>query len=499
MTAEFIERIGRIALIPVAILLCCAALASCSTTATRSDRVLVVTDDTAHTVSVRIHFGVDPASVLPGTHAMVATVVTEGLSPLSDSILSFLKDKGATIEMRAEREALILDATFPPEAWLNIESILPSLLTARVLDGLPLDELRRVQLERLQELRNAPEWIARSVLWRECMPGISGMPVEGTDSALNAITLENLRRFCESHLTSGNCLVGVSGPVSANQGQDVYGAIVRALPKGEPKRPKSSVVQTAGLNVRIVELPEVDDAYLLVGAASTPDPLDSAAWVFALASVQQAAPGASTAGIDHPLRAERGLTDDVTFSTGLAHADADGAYWKTDDASVAGYFTVATRTTYVNALHTLRIMIKELTDVHTAGLTQDEMTSMYAAIDKNETTRDPADRMRSLVARKYMGIELPSPPRTGVPFPVSPARARQLMRAAFDPRNLWIVAVVPDGQMFADQILSGMTTYAYPEWVNGRDIRVKDQEYLSFRPFWQAAKVSVIRSEDLFR
>lgn len=481
------------------IVLGCAALFSCSASPQRSDNVIVVTDDTTNFITVRMIFGVDPSNMLPGAHAMLASIVGEGISPLSDSILAAMRSKSVTIEMRAEYGTMVLDASMPADEWLHFRNTLPLLLSTRMLDGLRLDDLRTVQLERLQELRKDPEWIARAVFWRESLRGESGMPAEGTDSSFNAITVEDLKSFCESHLTSGNCLAGISGPVTAKHGQDIYDAIVQTLPKGEAKHPAASIVSATGLNVRIVELPKSQEAFLLVGTALTPGPQDSAAWVFALASAQQATPGASTAGVDYALRSQRGLTDDVAFVTQLAHADADGVYWSTDDASIAGFFTVATRVQYVNALHTLRIIIKELTDVHTAGLTQDEMTSMYAAIDKNETTRDPAHRMRSLLARKCMGIELPSTSHTGVPFPVSPARARQLMRAAFDPKNLWIIAVVPEGQKFADQILSGMSTYAYPEWVNGHEIRAMDQEYLSFRPFWQAAKIRVIRSEDLFR
>lgn len=430
---------------------------------------------------------------------MVAAAISGRFSPLTDSVSRALESSRANLEVRADREAFTLDLTFPAGVWSEVRETLPAILGQRLLKGLRLDDLRAEQLRRLQELRHDPRGLALRVYWQEALTGDNGTPAEGTDSEIATVTVEDIQKFCETHFTSGNYVLGLAGNVTSEQAAALDFALQQSLPSGNRRRRVYTCAIPAGLNVRIVEVPECDDSFLMVGTGLPHGTVDTAAWVFAFASAQQAVAGASLAGLEQFVRAERGISDDVEFTTGLAVSNADGAFWKTMEASTVDYFTVAVTTKPVNAIYALRIILKELTDLNSAGLSQEALSSVHALFEKDDDSRDPVTRMQSDLQKKLIGVEIPDPVSSGQPLPLSTVRTRQMIRSAFDPRNLWVVLVTSDGKSAADAILGGTTSYLYPEWVNRHETRVLDQEYLSFRPFWEASKIRVLQAEELFR
>ena len=107
--------------------------------------------------------------------------------------------------------------------------------------------------------------------------------------------------------------------------------------------------------------------------------------------------------------------------------------------------------------------------------------------------------MRSAVVRIWLGLAPQQPREQSANSRITPLRTRQAIRHAFDPRNLWVVAVVPDALKFRTEILNGATSYQYPSWVDRRELRKLDQEYLAYRPIWEAKYIKALKADELFR
>jgi len=473
----------------------------CAARETPDNRFIVIPDDNASAVNVRVIFGIGENNIPAGTAWMTAQALSGPYSEAGGRDLTRLRSLGATIEASAGREALVIDISCPKSNWSQVAQLVAQHLTSPTFAGLKIDELRLRQHAALDSLRHDPEGLTRAVLWAATYDGTQlAAPPMGTDSSIEAITADDLETFQSQFITNGNYHLGMAGPIRKEEASTFDSHLQESLPSGGPAKATPAGRGPSGLNVRIVELRGLQRASILVGRATDHLSEDTAASVLAMAAALHGVPGASLLGMDQFLRVERGLVEGVDVETSLIQSTRDGVTLRSSDPSRRDCFFVSVQPDPLNALFAARIIIKELTDLNSAGLSQEDIGAMHKLIlQLDHPTDDATLRMREALARKWVGVNEISETKGEGALLVTSSRSRQLIRAAFDPRDLWVIAVVPDAQRFLAEVLSGMTTYQYPPWVDLREIRHLDQEYVSFRPFWQAEKIRSLKTGELFR
>lgn len=476
-------------------------LCGCTTLGDSGDRVVAVSDPENDRVSVRLVFGYDAAQVQAGTAWMAAQVLGGAYSLSGEQTLAELTALGATLNATAEREVLRLDFAFPRSSLEMASRLIAERLSSSPVDNSKLDELRLIQHATLDSLRREPEWLVRSAYWSAAYQGSPyALPPIGSDSAIERLGTADLKSFHERFITSGNYVLGMSGPIGRDDAKSLHELLLELLPSGEPVEIAPQTAAVNGLNVRVVELPHAQEGIVLVGIKPLSGAPDSTALVLAMSATLHGVQDASLTGMDQSLRVERGITDGVNISTFRIDASRAGVNWKSSDLTQNEFIAVLARSSPMNALYAVRIILKELTDLNSSGLTTGDIVRSSGILTlAEEVKNDAVEEMRRQVASKWMKLNKPQAVTSPNPKALTSAQTRQSLSTAFDPKHLWIIAVVPDGERFRADVLSGMTMYVYPDWVDRAEIRRLDQEYLSYRPFWQAEKIQVVKASELYR
>jgi predicted Zn-dependent peptidase len=220
----------------------------------------------------------------------------------------------------------------------------------------------------------------------------------------------------------------------------------------------------------------------------------------AMAMILETSPSFSLSGMDQSLRVERGLVYAIDAGNAWIETASPHVQVRINDPVRRDYGAVKMQLAPVNALYAAKIVIKELADLDAAGIGEADIARIQQLLARaDSSSTDAVERMKARLAQRWMGLDTGMRGSKSGGTALTSVRVRQLLRSAFDPANLWIVAVVPAGERLRAEILSGMTAYVYPDWVDRREIRRMDQEYLSYRPFWQADKIQVLKADSLFR
>lgn len=473
--------------------------AGCARLGELTDHVIVVADSQSDRIELRLIFGYDAAQTRPGAGWMMARVLEGANSSAFEQNLNELSALGVSIHATAERECILLDANIPSAASESALDLLAQRLTIPISDGLAVDQLKQLQSAALDSLRGDSDWLARSAFWAAVYDGtVYAIPEAGVNSTIESLSTADLESFRTKFITKGNYLLGVSGSVTQGEVADFNGMLRELLPQGERIVPQLPAKTIRGLNVRIVQLPTVNEATVLIATHPVTGVSDTASLVLAMAAALHATEGGSLTGMDQSLRAERGLTEGVDITTTLITASTVRMQWREDGLSHSSRFAVNLQTSTINALYAISIVLKELSDISTTGIAQDDIARMTTLLASSANS-NAGGQMRSQVAKAWQGIDSEVNVLVIIPDGLTPARGRKILRDHVDPADLWVIAVVPDGDKFCDELRSGMITYLYPEWVDRSLIRRLDQEYLSYRPFWETERMVVHYADSLFR
>ena len=479
----------------------CVLATGCSGAGRSDGRIVVVADDSSDRVTARLVFGYDPAQFPAGTAWMFAEVLAGTNSNGMNSEVGELTSLGASLAATAEREILRVDLTFPKTATSHIARLVGQRLSRLQIDSSRIDELRLIQHASLDSLRHEVDWLVQSAFWNAAYQGTPySLPPTGSDSSIELIRSADVDSFRSRFITRGNYVLGLAGSVGSLDAATFDDQIQELLPAGGPANRIPPALPPSGLEVAIVELPNVPTTTISVGCSAPHLSTDTAAMVLAMTVALEAGPGLSITGIDQSIRVERGLAELVCGRTSWINTTQTGVDFSGEAPSSRDFLMFTVHANPTNALYSARIIIKELADISNAGISDNEIVQVHYTLEQAiSAVTDSPTRMRDRLSRLWMGIESDSELLGSRPDALNLTQSRRILRTIIDPKNLWLIAVVPDAERFREEILSGMSTYQYPDWVDQGEIRRLDQEYLSYRPYWQAEKIQTSKASDLFR
>jgi len=472
-----------------------AAICSCGTLTGAKPPTVIVVDTAANAVWVRFLFGAGSAYDPPGK---------EGLAYLTASTLMGNPSSLPSGEIRitVDRDVAIIDGHCPAYAWPAFSQALVSILTRPVFDSLDIQRLIEVQLEALDSLRADDLRLAQAALqYNLYRDHPYGHPPEGFEHTIRILTMADTREFWRQHYTNGNYLLGMAGSVPPSAADEIHADLRAALNGGKPRSPALPVPSPVGLSVCVIEKPGCDRSTVLVGRPVRAVRGDSAFLPLELTVMHLAGQEASKGGLDQLLRLDRGVVSEV-FGT-IEHSTLSLPDSPLDEflPRRQEYFMTGTRTQPVNTAFVLNIIMRELDDLSQHGVGQIDLDGAraYAIRHQGWTARPAYEQMRTRLRDLWLGVE-GSSERFG--DDIARVTGAEVCRAVADPlnvRTLTVVAIVPDGQAFATQLLGGQITYEYPPDINRRQIHADDQLFFSYRPPWELQRIRIVKAAEMFR
>lgn len=221
--------------------------------------LLPVSDDP--TVSFRILFNVgsmyDPAGK-EGLAALTASMLTQGSTQAHsyEQLLELLYPMAASISDQVDKEMTVFyGRTHKDNLTDYYELFKETLLHPAFKD----DDFQRVKSDLLNYVQKSLRYAQDEELGKEVLSEFifAGTPYghveEGHINSLQAITLDDVKKFYRQHYTQANLVISLGGGF----GNDFVARVktdLQALPAGEPeKRMTVNPAKIEGLNVKIVE------------------------------------------------------------------------------------------------------------------------------------------------------------------------------------------------------------------------------------------------------
>jgi len=199
----------------------------------------------------------------------------EGLALLAASMITDAGSKTATISeisralypvagvwgSQVDKDLTTLTGSIHKDNWQKFfEAVLPTLLSPGYRD----DDFQRVKEAQLNYLRqdlrnNNEEELGKERLQQNLFPGTSyAHPAVGTIAGLEAITIDDVKKFIAANYTRGNLVIGVSGDypeAMLTQLQNELAALPAGTAVAEGKKSLAPIAghQPQGLEVEIVQ------------------------------------------------------------------------------------------------------------------------------------------------------------------------------------------------------------------------------------------------------
>jgi zinc protease len=213
------------------------------------------------TISLRIWFRAGSQHDPPGQQglaALTAAMLTEASTRQNsyDQIIEKLFPLAATYSASTSVEMTVIFGRVHKD---NLPAYYPLFRDAILTPAFQQEDLDRLKKETLNYLQNilryaSDEELGKAVLYSEIFAGTPyGHPTSGLIESVQAITLDDLRRFYREHYTRQNLVIGIAGGYDASL-SDRLRSDLAGLPAGKPAIvPAPSPRPTGGLKVTIVE------------------------------------------------------------------------------------------------------------------------------------------------------------------------------------------------------------------------------------------------------
>ncbi|MFL5562528.1 MAG: M16 family metallopeptidase [Gemmatimonadaceae bacterium] len=193
-----------------------------------------------------------------GLAALSAAMIAEAGSQqfTTNEITAALYPVAGSFSDQPDKELTTFTGKIHRDNWHNfLHLVLGQLVTPGFRDD-DFKRLKEAQLTALtQDLRsNNEEELGKEQLQADIFAGAAyAHPALGTVAGINAITIDDVRRFAAEHYTRGNLMIGLNGDVPDGF-QDVMRAILGGLPASGAPGTRAAVTgpRPVGLNVDII-------------------------------------------------------------------------------------------------------------------------------------------------------------------------------------------------------------------------------------------------------
>ena len=326
----------------------------------------LVEDHSVPVVSMNAAFrggaALDPADKR-GLANFTIDLLDEGAADLdSTAYQSKLEDLAAELSFNAGQDMITLRLRSLAKNVAPSFDMLRLALTKPRFDAEPVARVRTSIVDAIAREQRQPVSVASRMWWSTAFPGVPyGLSSHGTVESVNAITVDDLRRFVHDRFAKDVLIVGVVGDIAPAQLKPLLDSTFGALPdRAAPDTVTDAVPQT-GNEIKVSPMP-IPQSVVVFGQPgikrNDPD------WYAALLDLNILSSGGLTSRVALEVRSERGLAYSVSASLDpLQHAGVIIGQVGSQNAHVAETLDVI-RSTWAR-MHDSGPTAKELADAKT--------------------------------------------------------------------------------------------------------------------------------------
>ncbi|MEO1019510.1 MAG: pitrilysin family protein [Pseudomonadota bacterium] len=219
----------------------------------------LVQDSNLPMLSISLHFkggsATDPIGK-EGLAYMVSGLIDEGAGPYDSRAFHMeLEDNAIRLGFDAGRDSFTGELKTLTEMRDHAFELLRLALSEPRFDEEPVERIRNQIITELRRRENDPDYIASKTWFAKAFPDHPyGRSTRGTETTINAITVEDLKNFVSTRLASDNLVIGVSGDVTADQLRALLDKTFSGLPR-ESQAPEITDVKPALGETIVTNLP----------------------------------------------------------------------------------------------------------------------------------------------------------------------------------------------------------------------------------------------------
>jgi zinc protease len=241
-----------------------------------------------------------------GLADMTAHMLLRGTKSRSyQEIMDEMNDLGASIEVVAQKEFMVVSGDFMPRYQDRYAALLADVLAHPTFPADEFEHERTLALEDIRNARNDDGELARHFFARFLYRGHPlGLPSRGYLATVGTLKPKDCRDFYRQHFRRGNVVVAVAGSIDRAGAEGLVRQVTAGLKRGggaRPELPPPPVVR--GTHVLVVDKPERTQTQVIMGHPSLhwrdPD-------LFPLLIGNTAIGGTFTARLMNEIREKRG-------------------------------------------------------------------------------------------------------------------------------------------------------------------------------------------------
>lgn len=323
-----------------------------------------------------------------GTSAMLAALLDEGAGDLdAQTFQQRLEAKAIDLSFDTDMDSFSASLSTLSENRDEAFSLLALALTRPRLDAEPVARMRGQMVSARVRLVEDPESLAGELWFAKALPGtVYGRPPRGTEHALNALSVDDLRAYAKANLTRDRLKIAVVGDIDAKTLRTLLDKTFGALPKkGATVKIADMVPQGAGET----EIERHDFPQSVV--------------VFGGPGLKRADPDFYAASVLNNIVGGGGfsarLTEEVREKRGLAY----GVYTYLYPLDFAGLTMGGVATQNEKVGQSIDIIKSELARVVADGVTQQELDDTKTYMTGSYALRFDTN---AKIARMLVGIQL---------------------------------------------------------------------------------------------
>ena len=314
----------------------------------------------------------------------------------------------------------------------NIEPFLELVATIMSAPSVDVGELARLKRQACAELvrsRDNDGLLCGRALRRHLFDGHPhGRRVGGTLGGIESIGEADVRAYLDSHLTSGNAIVCVSGDIDETGASRLAETLLAGLPQGEPHGyPADEPAAPQGKNLVIIDKPERSQTQMGIGMLGTHTSDDDHT---ALLVANTAFGGTFTARLIQEIRAKRGWSYGASSVLTTSRIREAFSMWTAPGAE--------------DAPACLALELEMLRAWHDEGITADELSFCQGYLRRSSAF--DIDTAKKRVQQKLERLLFDLPDDWHATFvdrvaAVTLDRANAAVKKRISPDNLWVSVV----------------------------------------------------------
>ncbi|MCJ7497414.1 MAG: insulinase family protein [candidate division Zixibacteria bacterium] len=416
-----------------------------------------------------------------------------------EDLLDFLS---AGINVEVDKEAIVISGITLKE---NLDKFFPLFSEVLLKPTFPEEEVEKQKKDQEDEINMLVQDDAELV--KECLQDFIykehpyGHPPVGNLSAIKGFTKEDVQNFYNAHFVKNNLVIGLAGDIDQSL-VDKVRKDFSILSEGEVTHPERVVQPVKGRKLFLIEKEGRDQTQLCFGHPLSFNRKDEDIY-FPLYVV-------NTYFGKH--REQFGvLFRTVRTDHGLSY----GAYSYIEYFQQAGwsnlaspntprhdqYFSIWTYPKKVNGKFTMKLVLKDLTDLVENGVPEKEL-ERYKSFEINHfpfEIETPQRKLGQLMDEEFYGNYGFVDNFERKMKDVTSTQVNQDLKKYIFPEDLIIVAIVSNADDFKKELLSDKTVIEYPSGAEGALLKEEDERIKTFDLKIKPEDITVIKASELFK